>query len=87
MQNIEELGSISAAAKKMEMSYPRASRLVGELNAMFEAPLIDTFQGGAEKGGARLTQRGHDVLQSYLEWVNKISESSNSLRETFRPKA
>ena len=83
MINISELGSISAAAKKMEMSYPRASRLTAEINAMFGEPIIETFQGGPNKGGARLTDKGHKVLDAYQSWVEDIREGSVELKAQF----
>ena len=83
MEKIETLGSISAAAKQMGMSYPRASRLVGEINTMFKAQLIETFQGGATKGGARLTETGHKVLHSYLNWTQNIEANSQAISTEF----
>lgn len=83
MANISELGSISAAAKKMEMSYPRASRLTAEINKMFDEEIIETFQGGPNKGGARLTDKGHSILTAYQEWVRNISEGSLELKSQF----
>jgi len=83
MKNISELGSISAAAKKMEMSYPRASRLTAEINKMFGEEIIETFQGGPNKGGARLTDRGHNILGAYRNWVKDITEGSVELKSQF----
>lgn len=83
MQGIDTLGSISAAAKQMDMSYPRASRLVGEINTMFGCSIIETFQGGASKGGARLTEKGHEILKSYLNWTDDISKNSQPLSTSF----
>lgn len=83
MENISELGSISAAAKKMEMSYPRASRLTAEINRMFGEEIIETFQGGPNKGGAHLTDRGHNILDTYRSWVKSITEGSAELKSQF----
>lgn len=85
MTNISELGSISAAAKKMEMSYPRASRLTAEINKMFDEEIIETFQGGPNKGGARLTNRGHNILKAYQSWVWNIQDGSLELKSQFLP--
>lgn len=83
MHAIDRLGSISAAAKHMGMSYPRASRLTGEINTMFSSQIIETHQGGANKGGARLTKNGHAILNSYLKWSTDISENSRQLTAVF----
>ncbi len=47
------------------MSYPRALRLLGDMNSMFAEPLVETFHGGRARGGARLTARGTAVLSQY----------------------
>ena len=83
MEHIATLGSISAAAKQMGMSYPRASRLTAEINTMFGEVIIETFQGGSTKGGARLTDRGHKILSAYQNWAQDISEGSVDLKAQF----
>ena len=62
---IRETGSISAAGRRMGMSYKRAWTLIEELNAMFAAPLVQSVRGGAKGGGARLTETGETVLRHY----------------------
>ena len=48
---IDETGSISAAGRRMKMSYKRAWTLAEALNAMFPEPLIESARGGAQGGG------------------------------------
>jgi molybdate transport system regulatory protein len=67
LQFIDEGGSISAAGRRMGMSYRRAWSLVEEMNGHFEQPLVDSSRGGASGGGARLTSRGRQVLADYRE--------------------
>jgi len=55
-------GSIAAAARVLSMSYPRAFKLVEELNQQFRGPLIEKHLGGREGGGASLTKLGDEVL-------------------------
>ena len=83
MENISKLGSISAAAKAAGMSYPRASRLTAEINKMFGEEIIQTFQGGPDKGGAQLTEKGHRILSVYQSWAKDISEGSAELKAQF----
>lgn len=64
MQFIAETGSISEAARRMQMSYKRAWQLVQALNSGFGAPLIETVRGGREQG-AILTPAGREVLERY----------------------
>lgn len=65
LEGILETGSISAAGRRMRMSYKRAWQLIDELNGLFDAPLVAASTGGARGGGARLTKRGRDVLARY----------------------
>ncbi|MBD5634411.1 MAG: LysR family transcriptional regulator [Candidatus Eremiobacteraeota bacterium] len=62
---IDELGSIAAAGRSMGMSYQRAWSLVNELNHIFRKPLVAVSRGGSERGGARLTATGREVLTAY----------------------
>jgi molybdate transport system regulatory protein len=65
LEGILETGSISAAGRRMRMSYKRAWQLVDELNRLFDAPLVEAAKGGAGGGGAAVTKRGEDVLLRY----------------------
>src|SRR5215467_8462416 len=65
LDGIKATGSISAAGRRMRMSYKRAWQLVDELNQLFDVPLVAASKGGAGGGGAALTKRGEDVLVRY----------------------
>jgi len=65
LELIGETGSISAAGRAMKMSYRRAWMLINELNLMFREPLVEARPGGANGGGARLTESGTDVVRRY----------------------
>ena len=65
LEGIKASGSISAAGRRMRMSYKRAWQLVDELNDLFDVPLVAASKGGAGGGGAALTKRGEDVLARY----------------------
>lgn len=65
LARIGRLGSISAAAREMGMSYKRAWTLVEEMNIAFADPVIDSARGGAGGGGARVTETGQKVLHHY----------------------
>lgn len=67
LEAILQLGSISAAAKSMNMSYKRAWDLVTIMNASFQAPLVTTAIGGTHGGGATLTDLGQEVLRLYRD--------------------
>src|SRR5450759_4255008 len=67
LQAIEQTGSISAAARSMDMSYRRAWLLIDTMNQCFREPVVDTATGGKGGGGARITSSGLTVLRRYRE--------------------
>jgi molybdate transport system regulatory protein len=65
LELIDALGSISAAGRRMGMSYRRAWLLVDALNRCFREPLVTSHAGGAHGGGAALTPCGCAVVRHY----------------------
>jgi len=65
LEGVDRCGSIAAAGREMGMSYKRAWELIGTLNAMFRAPLVESTRGGPGGGGAVLTDLGREVLSQY----------------------
>ena len=72
---IAETGSIRAAAEALGMSYMRAWSLVKTMNAAFRSPLVEKVRGGAEQGGARVTERGTRVLALYRRMEEKADQA------------
>jgi molybdate transport system regulatory protein len=64
---VAETGSISEAAKRMDMSYMRAWSLIQTMNTCFKEPVIEAVRGGHERGGAELTTTGQSVLKLYRQ--------------------
>lgn len=62
---IAATGSISAAARSMNMSYRRAWLLVDVMNRSFREPLVLGAAGGHQGGGAAVTATGLEVLGRY----------------------
>lgn len=73
---IAETGSISAAARALDMSYARAWSLTEDMNTCFGKPLLDTFFGGNRRGGARLTEAGTTVLALYQSIASQAEQGS-----------
>lgn len=65
LEGIRDTGSISAAGRRMKMSYSRAWGLVEAMNREFRRPLVASAKGGASHGGAVLTPLGEEVLRRY----------------------
>ena len=65
LEQIAASGSISAAARAMDMSYKHAWDLIEEMNRLFGKPLVATQTGGRDGGGARLTPVGLAVVSRF----------------------
>jgi molybdate transport system regulatory protein len=65
LRAIAASGSISAAARSLDMSYRRAWLLVQSMNVQFGAPLVTRRVGGATGGGARVTETGLAAMRLY----------------------
>ncbi len=69
---IAETGSISAAGRRMGMSYRRAWGLVEQLNRAFRDPLVESARGGPGGGGAVVTDAGQEILQLYQRLETRL---------------
>ena len=82
LEGIDRSGSISAAAREMNMSYRRAWKLIEEVNASFNEPLCVTAVGGRSGGGAQVTELGRAVLTLFRKMEAEASEAiAADLRE------
>lgn len=84
LQAIDDAGSISAAGRRMGMSYRRAWNLVEEMNLAFSEPLIDSARGGSGGGGAALTERGRAVLANYRALEDLLRTAGGPLLDDMR---
>jgi molybdate transport system regulatory protein len=84
LERIDRCGSIAAAGREMGMSYKRAWELVGTLNAMFQAPLVESTRGGPGGGGAVLTDAGQDVLALYRAFEMEVAEAGAARLEALK---
>lgn len=65
VEAIADLGSISAAAKRVGLSYKGAWDAVQALNNLFDGPLVTAAPGGKSGGAASVTPRGLAVIAAF----------------------
>jgi molybdate transport system regulatory protein len=81
LEEISASGSISAAARAMDMSYKRAWDLVDDLNRLFGKPLVSARTGGKSGGGAALTPLGLSVVNRFRAIENAaVAAASHQLK-------
>jgi molybdate transport system regulatory protein len=72
LEAIQASGSISAAAKRLDMSYRRAWLLVETMNRCFTRPLVASATGGKGGGGAAVTEEGQRLLAAYRHMEGEV---------------
>jgi molybdate transport system regulatory protein len=86
LEAIAETGSISAAGRKLGMSYRRAWLLVDQMNQYFKTPVVQAATGGAQGGGSALTETGLEVVRLYRSIEQQAQTHSASLLEALMDK-
>lgn len=81
LRQIQQAGSISAAAQALGVSYRTAWSAVEVLNNLAGEPLVERTKGGSGGGGARLSATGERLLGAYehlkagqrafLDWMSR----------------
>lgn len=79
LEGIARLGTISAAARQMGMSYRRAWELVQSINEGAGEPLVLAATGGAHGGGAQLTPLGRWAVAAFRDVQAQLHHSAANL--------
>ena len=75
LEAIVATGSITAAAKSLDMSYRRAWLLVDELNHALTKPAVDSAKGGTRGGGTVVTDVGVRLITLYRDIETKAAKA------------
>lgn len=81
---IQDTGSIAAAGRKLGMSYQKTRLLVDEMNLCFASPLVEGFKGGAQGGGAHLTELGREALGRFRAMQTRAESAIAEDLEAFQ---
>ena len=74
LERIDQLGSISAAAKSMKLAYRNAWLWVEAMNRLAAVPLVEKSSGGGLGGYARLTEEGRRIVTEYKKTRARFQE-------------
>ena len=72
LELIIKYGSISSAAKAMNMSYKRAWDLITSINSQAITPFVITQIGGKKGGGTVVTSEGLQAIEDYKALQNRF---------------
>ena len=84
LEQIDQTGSINAAAKEMKMSYKAAWERINGMNALADKPLIERLTGGRGGGGTKLTSYARELIATFhrfnelhRQFIDRFSEAGN----------
>lgn len=83
IRQIDKLGSISQAAKAVNISYQKAWTLIDLANRNAKLPLVIRQRGGNAGGGAAVTAQGRKLLEQFDVIQDKFNEFINSNLKVF----
>jgi len=70
LKAIQETGSLSKAAKSLNISYKKAWQMLDSVNKSAKKPVTINSVGGKGGGGAELTEYGNSLITAFDE-INK----------------
>lgn len=73
LEAIDRLGSISAAAREVGLSYKAAWDATNTLNNLFAKPLVRARPGGRHGGGAEVTAAGRHALEAHRKLTRSLT--------------
>ncbi len=73
---LEEEGGISAAARRLGLTYRRAWYLIDTVNQATGRAVVATSVGGPGGGGAKLTEFGRELVQRYRDNLARLDKES-----------
>lgn len=78
---IDELGTITKAAKAVGVSYKTAWETVNTINNLAEKPLVDRIAGGKGGGGTSLTPAGKKVIREFQTIQEELHKFLGNLEQ------
>ena len=77
LEAVDELGSLSGAARRLGMSYRAAWGLLKVTERVLGAPLLDVTIGGRAGGGARLTVRARELVRRFRRVKGTVNRAAD----------
>ncbi|RME68605.1 MAG: LysR family transcriptional regulator [Nitrospirae bacterium] len=74
LEAIERTGSINQAAKSINISYRKAWSYIKAMEERLGIKLVERHKGGANGGGASLTEEAREFLEKYRQLEEGIRE-------------
>lgn len=81
LEAIDELGSLTKAAKQIGISYRSAWDALDEMNNLSDLPLVLRSVGGKNGGGSQLTDFGRKTVSLYRALQQEYAQALKNIRQ------
>mgnify|MGYP001271010708 CR=1 FL=1 len=81
LRAIEKYGSLSAAARQIQISYRHAYMLVQNLNERYGKPIVESRIGGRDGGGMKLTFSGKELLFMFEKFEGLLQTEASKIEK------
>ncbi len=81
LREIEKEGSISAAARKLGISYKKAWEYVRNMEKRLGFKLVTSKKGGASGGGSTLTEDAKELLKQFDNIIESFEKTKEKLEK------
>ena len=85
LRAVDGAGSLRGAAAQVGWSYRHVLRYLGNAEAGLGTELVARARGGHDRGGARLTPAGHDLLRRYTAFRRRLDRALDRLSRAAFP--
>lgn len=79
LTGVRDKGSLSEAARSMNMSYNKAYNLIKSIEDKLEYKLIVSTPGGLKGGGSELTVEAEELISIYQDFQEECERSLNEI--------
>lgn len=86
LQAVEKEQSLAQAARAMGISYVKALRIIARLEQNLNQTIVRRRRGGAERGGAELTDAGRRLVAGFQQMFDTVESAANQAFRAFRRK-
>jgi molybdate transport repressor ModE-like protein len=83
LQEIEKTGSLTGAARNLEISYRKAWGIMREVEQHLGFPLVDRRRGGAAGGRSNLSPEGIQLLRAYRSLHHETDIAMKNIAKVF----
>jgi len=83
LKRVDRLGSLSKAAREINMSYNQAWKLINMLEKRLGFKLLQREVGGSQGGGSFLTEEARELMDKYGKFSRESEEALNKLYQKY----